>query len=160
MLDRDFTIMHRADTFDVTKARKRKSTGREAGPTRRSGQAGQSPGESSSVRGPAIKETLSRILASAGLGECHAARLTGLEGGDPEDDGAWQATPVEHPPGIGLPGPRQTPAFVEMSARMVARLRHDYGPGAVNDQGRRLGDLPAVAEWLGTLEAGRMPARH
>ena len=157
MPERDFSIVaqpNMAGGLIGTRPR-----GRGPASTRRPVRDGQPAGKSSPGRGETLKVTLARILAATGLEEGHIARLTGLESDGPEGDGIWPAIPLDHPPGIGPPGPREAPAFVEMSARLVARLRRDYGRGVVTDQGRRLGDLPAVAEWLGTLEAGRMTPR-
>lgn len=157
MLERDFSIVaqpNMAGGLIGTKPR-----GRGPASTQRPIQDGQPASKSSPGRGETLKVTLARILAAAGPEEGLIARLTGLGSDGPEDDGTWPAIPADYPPGIGPPAPREAPAFVEMSARLVARLRRDYGRGVITDQGRRLGDLPAVAEWLGTLEAGRMTPR-
>lgn len=59
--------------------------------------------------------------------------------------------PTEAPPGLKAPGPR-VPGMVEVSARLMARLRRDYGRGAVTDRGQALGE---VAAWLEARRHGK-----
>jgi hypothetical protein len=68
-----------------------------------------------------------------------------LAGAGPEPD---ESLPPEEPPGIGPPPPRRAPAFVEVSARLVAELRREY-------QGSKIGELAEVEAWLASLKPGR-----
>ena len=65
------------------------------------------------------------------------------------------AIPPEVAPDIDPPGPYRRPAVVSVSERLVASLRKDYAPGIPTDDGRRIGDLPEVRDWLDNLKPGK-----
>jgi hypothetical protein len=67
--------------------------------------------------------------------------------------------PREVAPEIHPPSPRQPRAAVSLSSRLVAELKVAYAPGVSSDDGRTIGDLKEVAEWLAGLRAGKTPAR-
>lgn len=84
--------------------------------------------------------------------------MTDRDDGNAEPDDA--SLPPEQPPGFPAPGPRHEPAFVEVSAGLIKTLKRDYGQGVATNEGRAIGDLPEVAEWIRSLKPGKLKPRR
>lgn len=52
------------------------------------------------------------------------------------------------------------PAFVEVSAGLIKTLKREYGQGVATNEGRAIGDLPEVAEWIRSLKPGKLKPRR
>jgi hypothetical protein len=70
-----------------------------------------------------------------------------------------ESIPPDHPPRIEAPGARKPRALVNVSEGLVRVLKRDYGRGVPTDDGRQLGDLAEVAEWIAGLKVGKARPR-
>jgi hypothetical protein len=119
------------------------------------------------IDAPAMRELLARSLAGLSQARFVAGLVPGTTPstlGDPDraienEAEADDSLPADEPPMIKPPPVYHRPDIVEVSGRFIASLKRHYGRGVATDEGRRIGDIPEVADWLASLKPGEIRPR-